>query len=440
LEAVWFIYMSFGFSLRWAGLSAVFLASGLALAQDQALTLDEALARARVNNGNVQAAFYQVQAARARVGQARSAFLPTVTPALRWSDRRIDGAGFADQQRTGTQIDLTANWRALDLGERDLTVRATTRQFRAEELTALTTLRNVLFAVNQQYFEALRAQELERVADAQVERARTLLEQTTAQVDVGEAPRKDILQARADFLNAQVQQLAARNRTAAAESQLKATIGWPSAEELPDLVALREPGEFPELEPLVALMDEGMRQRPDLEAQRRRIEAQTFGVRRTRLEAGPQLGVDLSYQRGFTPDVFQQRGLSLVVSFPLFDGFRTREAVREAEAGLDASESGLVQTEREARSEIETAYITLVQNAQRVRAAELALEAARLNYQAAAEAQRLGALGTDVVTVLTAQVSLVTAETNYIEAIYDHYIAEARLRLVTGRPVAGEDL
>ena len=64
------------------------------------------------------------------------------------------------------------------------------------------------------------------------------------------------------------------------------------------------------------------------------------------------------------------------------------------------------------------------------------MEAAQLNYEAATESQKEGI--NDLIAVLTAQVSLVTAESNYIEATFDYYVSDVNLRLVTGKPMPGE--
>ncbi|HZH98700.1 MAG TPA: TolC family protein [Fimbriimonadaceae bacterium] len=405
------------------------------------LTLAEAVQLARQRNGEVQAAVFDVQAARARVNQARSAFFPTVTPAFRYDDQRRDirtGPSRGAFVNSTSQADIVANWRVLDSGERMLSLMGSRSSFQAQEFIATQTLRNTLFSVHQQYFDTLRSHELQRVADLQVQRAEEILKQTIELERVGEGPRKDILQARADALNARVQQLQVRNRTVSNEAALKATIGWEANTQLPPLEPFPEPARFDIPESLEQITTEGLARRADLQAQRFRAESQGFTVRRAEREAGLTWSVETSYQAAFSRDVFQNRGVSFLVSFPLFDAGRVREAVRESRFTLEATRSALVQSERNARSEIEAAYLTLSQDAQRVNAARLAVDAARENYEAAVAAFRAGALGTNVVTVLTAQVSLVTAESNYIEAVYDYYISEARLRLATGQPVLGE--
>ena len=63
-------------------------------------------------------------------------------------------------------------------------------------------------------------------------------------------------------------------------------------------------------------------------------------------------------------------------------------------------------------------------------AADAALRAARLNYEAATASLRAGT-GT-IIDVITAQTLLVTAETNAVQATYDFYTNDARLHRATG--------
>jgi outer membrane protein TolC len=69
-------------------------------------------------------------------------------------------------------------------------------------------------------------------------------------------------------------------------------------------------------------------------------------------------------------------------------------------------------------------------------ASDLALKAAQENFNAASESQSLGA-GT-IIEVTAAQLALVTAETNRVQALYDYLISEMELKLVTGAPLPGE--
>lgn len=422
------------------------LSLGLAVvgfAASQTMTLSQALEMARQKNGTLAAARANVRAALAREKQAFGAFLPTVTPSLQYSDSMTDFFTGRNRGRTsiqsGTTTQIEANWQLLDSGERDLRFRSARRGFEAETLNALQSLRTTLFDVHTQYFEALRSQQLVKVTTLQRDRAQDVLKQTEARIEVGEVAEKDRFQADADALNAEVDRLAALSRQRTSEATLKATIGLETLEKLPALEDFAEPNTEPVVPDLVAAIKEGLTNRADLLATRRRLESNRLGLRLTRLDAGLKWSVDLGYTKQFSMDNTGNRVLGIRASIPLFDGDRSKQAIKESEAGVEAAESQLLQQERQVSAEIESALETYRLNFDRVKAAKRALEAARINFDRVVRANALGAQDADVVAISTARVSLATAERNYIEAIYDYYISDVRFRLVVGRSLPGEE-
>jgi len=426
--------------MTWTCLALTF--AGSAFTQET-LTLEEALRLARLNNGDVRAAAYDVRAANARTNQAKAAFYPTVTPFFEWSNRRSTTAisgGSAISRFDGTTTGVDASWNILDSGQRQFSLLSARRSEDAVRFDSVQLLRRTLFTVHQQFYEALRAQELLRVAQSQVDRTQKIYDQAEfgSRPEIGTVARKDVYQARADLLNAKVELLRVTSLTSTTESALEATIGWNQATELPQLAAAPEPVAPVRPEPLETVVATGLANRADLKANRRRLDGQYYGMKRAERDAGFSFDLDLNYSRNFSPNENDNRNLTLLVTYPLFDGGRLREQAREQRMNYLASRESLVQVERDIRAEIESAYAQHIQNIERLEASKLALEAAKVNYDAAVAAQREGA--NDVIAVLTAQVSLVTAESNYIEATYDYYVSEVNLRLVSGRPVPGETI
>src|SRR5688572_14049564 len=112
--------------------------AALANGQDT-LTLDEALRMARLNNGDVRAATFDVRAANARVKQAKAAFFPTITPFAQYSNRRtVTDIGTGNQVVTddGFTTGFDANWNILDAGQREFSLLGARRSEDAERLDA----------------------------------------------------------------------------------------------------------------------------------------------------------------------------------------------------------------------------------------------------------------------------------------------------------------
>ncbi len=421
--------------------AGLLLAPCLAVGQDErvpTLSLDEALRMARERNGDVRAAYLNYEQARARARIAYSEFLPTVTPSYRRDASRTEYrtgsyGGFTSDSDSAV---LDVDWRVLDSGSRTLRFSSARISREAEALRALQTLRNTLYTVHQRYYDALRYQELLRTQRAQLARAEEIMRQAEAFAQEGAGAEIDIKQANADRLNAVTAVLQGENQVTTGEADLRAIMGWSRDEPMPDLVRPEQMAPSPLTASLEEMVQQGLDQRADLQAQQLSIDAQKNEVRIAKLNASVTYSLDANFRRNFTDDVFDRAGLQLVASLPVYDGNRTRDLVRVEEFALGAQEAQLVQSEREVRAEIESVYQESSLNASRLAAAKGALDAAQENYAAAFERRRLGA-GT-LVEVITAQVTLVTAEVNYVQAFYDALISEVRLKLATGTPVPGE--
>lgn len=405
-----------------------------ALGQSEPLSLQEALRLAKERNGTIRAAQYDVSAAKNRVDQAYSAFLPSVTPQYQYNSIRNDGRQPLFVQ-DGDRMLFSTSWRLLDSGERDFSYRSSRRAVDATRFNAVQTLRSTLFIVTQTYLDALRTQELQRVAEGQISRTQQILEQTEARILARDAAEIERLQANADYQNAKVQALVARNRVVTTMATLKSTIGFDKAEPLPELV--KDDQTLVDLPAnLTSLLSEGVSNRPDLLSRRSGVESELLSRQRAQREAGISFALDLNDDYQFGPNRLNNRTVGFLISYPLFDGGRRRSIVRELGANIDADRALLAQAERNVRAEIESTYNEAANNVERLGAAKVALEAAQKNYQAAVDSRDKGAAALQ--QVLTAQASLLTAESNYIDALYDARISDVRLRLVTGRPIPGE--
>lgn len=421
-------------------LTLTLAAASLAAQGDDQLTLDEALRLARESNGSVAAAWRQYESARSSVAQANANFWPTILPTYRYVDQeqRFAGGFEGTGRLSFNQVSVSAQWLVLDGGQRLYALERAKKTAEATLASTRQTVRQVLFSTITQFYELLRTQELLRVAEAQVKRAEQTLDATRRRVEQGTAPRKDILQAEADLANAKVNLISAKNAVTTASAQLRATIGWPADTPLPEL---EDPGPPANPLPPTLTLEEatqrGLRLRPDVVQARKQNESQRYNLLTAQREASFDWTLTFDFTKNFEPNDTQNRSITFLLSYPLFDAGRTREAVRQSRLQYEASGLQLEQLERDVRSEIEAAYTTWELSFERFQAAQVALEAARENFRAASESQAEGAA--DVLEVSTAQVALVTAETNFVQAVYDYYIAVVRMQLVTGVPMPGEE-
>jgi outer membrane protein len=401
----------------------------------ETLSLDDALRLALQNNGLARAALAETDAADARLAAARANLYPSIDLSSSTTRTRIEGGG-AIADTTQRQNGFGLEWLLLDNGQRELRIRQSSRTAEATRQSTRDTVRRVLFQTARAYYEVLRRKELLQVADTAVRRAETLLEVAKAQAEVGTAPQKDVLQAEADLANARVQQIQARNALRLAETDLKRLIGWEAQKPLPELTAPDTP---PTPDPALSveqLWQRARLQRPDLRDAELRLQISRLGLDAARLNSLLRLQISARGFREYEPNSRTQGSISIVASYPLFDGGLTRAALREAEASLQSAQFRLQQVERDAYAEVESALLSLREASERLEASKIALAAAQRNFDAAQESLREG-VGT-IVEVITAQLALITAETNLVQATYDAAVAELQLRLATGERLPAE--
>jgi outer membrane protein len=407
----------------------------VAACAQESLRLEDALRLALQNNGVARAALAETDAADARLAAARANLYPSIDLSSSTTRTRIEGGG-AIADTTQHQNGFGLEWLLLDNGQRELRIRQSSRTAEATRQSTRETLRRVLFQTARAYYEVLRRKELLQVADTAVRRAETLLEVAKAQAEVGAAPQKDVLQAEADLANARVQQIQARNALRLAETDLKRLIGWEAQKPLPELTAPDTP---PTPDPALSieqLWQHARLQRPDLRDAELRLQISRLGLDAARLNSLLRLQISARGFREYEPNSRTQGSLSIVASYPLFDGGLTRAALREAEASLQSAQFRLQQAERDAYAEVESALLSIREAFERLEASKIAVAAAQRNFDAAQESLREG-VGT-IVEVLTAQLALITAETNLVQATYDAAVAELQLRLAIGERLPEE--
>jgi len=402
------------------------------LAQElrQPLTLDRAIRIALLNQNTIGIAANQLDASRARETAARASYFPSIQPIYEYSNQLSTIGGRTGRFEQGVaQIGLRQL--LFDMGRREENVAFSREARRASEFNVLDVRQGVIANVSTAYYDLLRRKELVKVAESSVERARTTLEATRAFVEAGTAPRKDIAQAQADYDNAQVQLIQARNDVRIAETTLKNAMGILTALPIqtPD-APVEPPSPAPDTRTPSEYLAMAFDNRPDLRRDLRSIEASRRSVKVANINAGLLVQADVTEGYRIDPDPGENRQFVTTFSYPLFDAGASRAQVREAKASLEQSQRQLELTRQAIQLEVEQAFLLREEARARTVAAQAALQAARVNYDFAREAQKEGT-GT-IIEVITAQTQLVTAETNAVQAVFDYYTSDARLRRAIG--------
>jgi outer membrane protein len=404
----------------------------------QTLTLKEAEALAVKNHPQVLAAQLTALASYQQLRETRSAYYPTVfgdvTAAAADRDIRV-GAGLFSNPLILSRFaqGLTVSQLLTDSGRTPNLTASSRLQASAEEQSARATRYDVILAVDEAYFNVLRAQALVKVAQQTVAARQLVVEQVTALAKSKLKSQLDVSFANVNLAEAQLLLIQAQNGVDKSFAELSRALGF-QHEQRYVLEQTPLPGPTPP-DPN-ELVQEAMTQRPEvLSAQFSRDAADKF-ARAERALSFPT--VSLVGAAGFIPEVTNvipvpnhYDAAAINVEVPIFNGylFSARRAAARLRAQAEAERLRDVQDRiardvRAAWADATTAFQRLGVTEQLLKQAALALDLAQARYN-------LG-LGS-IVELSQAQLNLTQAQIEQASAKYDYQIQNALLDYQAGR-------
>jgi outer membrane protein len=404
------------------------------------LTLDRAIRIGLARQDTIAIAQSQVDAANARVTEARSLYYPQVTPTFQYQSSLTPGVRFNSTTGTSStgsfnadqRTDLVAARQLLyDGGKREAGVGLARRSAFGTEYGLANQRQSVVLVVTQAYYNLLRDRELVKQQQDNADRAKITRDVIQAQADVGAAAKSDVLQAEADYANARVQVLVAQANYGVDQASLKNAMGIVTSQQvtLPDDV-VPTPSATPDPIGLEAYVRQAYLNRLDSKQQQEQINAQGYNVRLAQINASLNINAEVTEGYAFDPNAGEEHSFLVALSYPLFDGGNTRAVVRENKAALEQDRRTLDQLEQNIRFDVEQGYVIREQARQRIGSAQIAVQAAQQNYDVALEKQKNALVNIPEVTL--AENNLVIAKVSLVQAIYDFYVADAQLKRATG--------
>jgi outer membrane protein len=411
------------------------------------VTIDEAIAMALRQNPFHLATQEKVAQAKSQVRQAASGFLPTLNAqGSNTLDEKLFVLEFPSmvpgQPPQRFSIDFTRDYQmALTFGlplyaggrltagykQANYGLQASREAVRLSE-------QETVFNVKRAFYTYLLAREFASVAEESLALAEGFRDQVKNLFDVGMASKFELLLSEVQVTNLKPASIRAKNGIEVSALNLKMVLG------LPLETPLEVKGELvsPPLDPVTeAVIDEAQAQRPELrQLDYQRLMAGEM-LKMARGASLPTLAIGGVYNLWSDKLNFQKADwqnyytISLSLSIPLFNGFDTLAKVGQSKAALREIEwnrKGLAEMisfeVKQAVLDRTQARETLTSQEKNVEQAREAVRIAELNYSEG--------LATNL-DVLTAQVGLRQASTNYSQALYDCVISDALLEKALGR-------
>lgn len=399
----------------------------------QPLALGDAVDLALCHNPRIQAAWATIRIQAAALGEARSAWLPTLNGSASWltTQTRYPQAPSLDTRGAGRTSYASLNWRLLDFGGRSANRTAAQRRLEAALASHDAAMQKALVAVIGAYFDVQRAQAADEARTESVRLAESTLAATRQRQARGVAARSDALQAETALANAMLTERRARGDVARTRATLVFAMGVPAEARL-SVPAAAAPVSSNAMRELDAWLREAEAGHPEIKAARAQWEAAKAQVKATRSEGMPTLDLSGTFsQNGYPNQGLQstrttQRSIGLTLTIPFFEGFSRTYKIRGAQARAEQAQAQLHDAETQILGEVAKAHADTVAavgnldaSARLLHAAEAALASARHRYSRGAA---------DILELLSAQAVLADARQERVRTIAEW--ESARLRLL----------
>jgi len=432
-------------SLRLSSVLASLLAacSPVFAASAAPLTLPDCLRLSLKASPSVRSAALRIEQARRHVSQAVAGLGPrvdfTAGQALLGYDNagsRIDNPRYDDNTHA---YNLTGSWTVFN-DFRDMRALKKSRlDLASGKLEGTRTEQELIQATVQAYFGELRAQRLSGVRRRFSESRREYLDVTEKLYKAGVRSYTDLLNARVQVRQQDLEALRAGHDERSARAALNLLLDRPIDDplELADVQGVPEPpADF------AADLREALQRRPDVQESRLALEKAELGVRGAWGELLPALTIDASANYRFDqPRVSVAPGVQFSVtnpywqvgaklSLPVFDGGARWQEVKLARLQVDLVREDYEAARRRAASEVLSARLDLDENRQAWEMSRDELKNARESYSIVRDQYRQG--NVSALVVKDAENSLSGFEVSEAQALYGAHLARVELLKAKG--------
>jgi len=307
--------------------------------------------------------------------------------------------------------------------------------FAAEEDYS-TAVQELLLNIKTAYWNVYKAEKFRDVVDENVGQIKAHLNDAQNLFNEGLATRNDVLKIQVQLAEAELRQIDSRNQVRLSKINLSNTIGIPLSEEIGIKDEIK-PAQDRAVE-LDVFMESAYSKRPELKALDYRIQAGENGVTLARSGWYPQLFLTGNYnyaqpnQRIFPlEEKFKDTwDVSVALQWDIWNWGTTSNQTDQAKALLEQARESYLSVKDAIALEVTQNYLNLLQAKEKIFVAENSISQAQENYRVTNEKFKNGLVLSS--ELLDAEVLLLQANTNHIQALVDYELAKARLEKSSG--------
>lgn len=415
-------------------------------AQEQrpVVTLEEAIRLAERVQPTIIQAQGTVRNADAQLRSAYGQYLPSLTASTSAGNSFSEGQSRTDpltgqilsgnSSSTSVSAGLSASMDLFTGFRRGADMRAARATGAAADATLVDARFQSKLNTTQEFLNALYARQLVTVREAGVRRGEEQLKIAVAKLASGSATRSDSLRSLVTLGTARLQAVSAQATQAQAEANLGRLIGVEMR------VAASDDSSFYQVINVIdtaALKAEAESRSPRVQSSEASREAARANLSASKSTYWPTLSLNGNYNYNGSNrndyDLFQNRSMSLQLSWPIFNRFTRERNVTIQESNLDVAEANAADIRRQIQASLTTQLALLDAARLRIEITQISVRAAEEDLRVQQERYRLGAA--TIVELLTSQETLAQAEVDAVNARFDYLRAKAQIEALIGRPL-----
>ena len=290
----------------------------------------------------------------------------------------------------------------------------------------------VTLATKRMFYDALAREDLVRVAEAQVRRARQQLQISVEKLRAGSATRSDSLRSTVDHGNARISLLQAQAALATAQANLGRQVGLDGpVRAVPDTAL----SAFPDTVGLRGAADASAPSVAQAESKARAAAATVWDVRSL---YWPTLSASLrTSSQGLTQPWAgfdsnrNQNSLTLQLDWTVFNGFARERDITDRGVTRDNLRAQARDERRRVSAALTEQLAALTTSHAKIDISRANVAAATEDLRVQQERYRVGAA--TILDLLTSQAALTQAEQGLVQARFDYLIARAQVEALVGR-------
>src|SRR3989338_6424116 len=398
------------------------------------LTVDDCVKAALANNPKLRQTASKVDLDKANIGIAKSAYLPQASTTggyTHYDTSKISFGSFAvtgaaanalpgvDKRYNVTSENTGVSQLIWDFGQTLNRIKSAKETLSAVQYEFLETQENTILNAEKSYFNVMRAQLLLKAAKDKFEMAKTHLGRAEGFYEVGYQQPYDVTKAELAVANANLELVTANKDFELAKASLNSIMGNSGGTGY-------EVAEIKDFKPAEANLEEALKQ-----AAANRVELQKMQAQARAAHADPEakkkgnwpevsLGGNHQVSDTDTPGVGNVRNWNAgaQVSWPWFDGFRTKSEIEAAQASLKMAQLGIQDETLSIGLEVQKAVLSLDEAKERITASQKLFQQATENLEILQARYEEGL--SSIIDVTDAETSLVSAKQNHASSIADY--------------------